>query len=109
MSEGAQRTKAAGVARSIDAEIGVETALPPASSRMSPMRRAGRGLSVGGAVGASHLGSVQCCGETGAGVELARDGTPVRIELEKRGYYCDAGGEVRVETPVATASPRLWG
>src|SRR5580704_5484250 len=39
-----------------------------------------------------HLGSVQCGGETGAGVELARDGTPVRTELEKRGYDCETGG-----------------
>src|ERR1700730_8613982 len=108
MSEGAQRAKAAGVARSIDAEVGVETALPPTSSRMSPMRRAGRGLSVGRAVGSGHLGYVQCCVETGAGVELARDGAPVRVELEKRGYDCEAGSEVRVEKPVATASPYHW-
>ena len=36
MSEGAQHAKSAGMARSVDAEIAVETALPPAPSRMSP-------------------------------------------------------------------------
>src|SRR5712672_2632915 len=108
MSKSAQRAKTTGVARSIDAQIGVETALPPTSCRMPPVRRAGGGLSLGGAVGAGHLGSVQCCSQTGAGVELARDGTPVRTELEKRGYDCEAGGEVRVEKPVATTSACHW-
>ncbi len=57
---------------------------------------------------ASHLGSVRCRSETGAGVELARDGTPVRTELEKRGYDCEAGGAVRVEEPVTAARARDW-
>src|ERR1035438_2256266 len=106
MPEGAQRASVAGMARSIDAEIAVEAALPPTSSRMSEVRRAGGGLSLGGAVGAGHHGSVQCRGETGTGVELARDVTPVRPELEKRGHDCEAGGAVRVEKPVATARAR---
>src|ERR1039457_3747462 len=106
MPEGAQRASAAGMARSIDAEIAVEAALPPTSSRMSEVRRAGGGLSLSGAVGAGHHGSVQCRGETGTGIELARDGTPVRPELEKRGHDCEAGGAVRVEKPVATARTR---
>src|ERR1022692_3720478 len=38
MPEGAQRASAAGMARSIDAEIAVEAALPPTSSRMSEVR-----------------------------------------------------------------------
>src|ERR1017187_7738914 len=94
------------MARSIDAEIAVETALPPASRGMPEVRRAGGGLSLGGAVGAGHLGSVQCGGETGAGVELAGNGAPVRTELEKRSHDCEAGGAVRVEKPVATARAR---
>src|ERR1039458_8870000 len=53
MPEGAQRASAAGMARSIDAEIAVEAALPLTSSRMSEVRRAGGGLSLGGAVGAA--------------------------------------------------------
>src|ERR1700721_1763116 len=106
MSEGAQRAKVAGVARSIDAEIGVEVALPPTAGGMPPVWRTGGGLSLGGAVGAGHLGSVPCGGETGARVELARDGAPVRTELEKRGYDCEAGRAVRVEKPVAAARAR---
>src|SRR5271166_2694870 len=91
------------MARSIDAEIAAETALPPPSRGMPEVRRAGGGLSLGGAVGAGHRGSVQCGGETGAGIELAGDGAPVRTELEKRGYDCEAGRAVRVEEPVAAA------
>jgi hypothetical protein len=37
----------------------------PRPSRMPPVRRARRGLSLSGAVGAGHLGSVTCGGETG--------------------------------------------
>src|SRR5271157_2984373 len=96
------------MARFVDAEIAVKAALSPTSGRMPEMRRAGRGLSLGGAVGAGHLGSVQCGGETGARVELARDGAPVRTELEKRGYDCETGGAVRVEEPVAAPSPCHW-
>src|ERR1039457_2042090 len=58
MPEGAQRASAAGMARSIDAEIAVEAALPPTASRMSEGRGGGGGLSLGGAVGA---GSQMCC------------------------------------------------
>src|SRR5260370_38505857 len=100
MSERAQRPKGAGLARSIDAEVAVEAALPAPSSRMPPVRRTGRRLSLGGAVGAGHHGSVQCRGETGTGVELAGDGTAVRAELEECGHDCEPGVPVRVEEPL---------
>ena len=39
---------------------GVEVALPPTAGGMPPVWRTGGGLSLGGAVGAGHLGSVPC-------------------------------------------------
>src|ERR1039458_4958028 len=74
---GAQRAKVTGMARSVDAKTTVEAALPPPSSRMPKVRRAGGGLSLGRAVGASDHGSVECGGETGSGVALA-GGRPAR-------------------------------
>ena len=92
LSEGAQYAQTAGMARSVDAESAVETALPPPSGRMPPVRAAGGGLSLGGPLGASDHGAVECGGETGAGVELAGNGSPVRIELEERGDHRETGG-----------------
>src|SRR5262249_28672830 len=89
--EGAQRAQGAGMARSGDAEIAVETALPPPPRRMPQVRLAGGGLSLGRAVGARDYGAVECGGDTGSGGELARDGTPLRAELEERGDDCETG------------------
>src|ERR1035441_114921 len=89
---GAQRAKVTGMARSVDAKTTVEAALPPPSSRMPKVRRAGGGLSLGRAVGASDHGSVECGGETGSGVELAGDRPPVRLGLGERGGHCGGGG-----------------
>ena len=74
MSKCARRAKAAGVEGSFHAESAVETALPPTSSRMPQVRSAGGGLSLGGAVGASDHGAVECGSDTGSGVELAGNG-----------------------------------
>src|ERR1017187_209984 len=105
---GAQRAKVTGMARSVDAKTTVEAALPPPSSRMPKVRRAGGGLSLGRAVGASDHGSVECGGETGWGVEWAGARPPVRLELEERGEHCEAGGAVRVEKPCASAGACHW-
>src|ERR1035441_10435376 len=75
---GAQRAKVTGMARSVDAKTTVEAALPPPSSRMPKVRRAGGGLSLVRAVGASDHGSVECGGETGSGVGLVGGG-PVGV------------------------------
>jgi len=56
-------------------------------------------------LGAGDLGSIQRGSETGAGVEMAGNGLPVRTELQQRGYDCEARGVVRVEEPVVSASP----
>src|SRR5882724_6983953 len=108
MPEGAQCAQAAGVARPVDAEIAVEIALLPPSSRMPEVWSAGGGLSLGGPLGPGDHGAVQCGGETGARVELAGDGSAVRIELEERGHDCEADGEVRVAKPGAAARARDW-
>src|SRR2546425_1181077 len=91
MPEGAQRAKAAGMARFVDAEAAAETALPAAASGVSAVRRTGGGLSLGGAVGASGHGAVQCGSATGSGAELAGNGPPVRIELEECGDDRETG------------------
>src|SRR5260370_11512885 len=103
MPEGAQHSEGSSMARSIDAEAAAETALPPPASRMSPMRRASGGLSLGRAVGASDHGSVQCGSAARPRTELAGNGPPVRLELEERGDDCETGGAVWVETPHASA------
>ena len=90
MPGGSRHSKTAGVARPVDAEAALETALLPAPGGMSPLRSAGGRLSVGGALGAGHHGAVQCCGRVGAGVELAGHGARVRAELEKRGHDSEA-------------------
>ena len=56
VSEGAQHAQGAGMARSIDAEIAVEIALPPPPSRMSQVRLAGVLEIVGAAQGDSEEG-----------------------------------------------------
>ena len=58
LPEGAQCAKAAGVARSVDAEIAVETALSPKASGMSPVRGPGGGFPLGRTVGADDLRAV---------------------------------------------------
>ena len=72
--QGAQRAQDAGMARSVDAETAVETALPPASGRMPQVRLAGGGLSLGGAVVAGDNSAVECGSDIGSGVELAGNG-----------------------------------
>src|ERR1017187_4716793 len=91
------------MARSVDAEIAIETALPPPSNRMPQVWAAGGGLSLGGALGAGDHGAVECGGETGAGVELAGNRSPVRIELEERGDHRETGGGVWLAPSGATA------
>src|SRR5580658_5164438 len=108
MPESAQRAEGAAVARSIDAEIALEAALPSAPSGMPTMRRAGGGLSLGGAMGAGYHGSIPFRGHVGAGAELAGNGAPIWIELEKRGYDGETGGAVRAEKPVAAARSCDW-
>jgi len=108
MPGGPRYSSRAGVARSVHAEAGLETALPSAPGGMPTMRGAGGGLSVGGAMGASDHGAVQCCGRVGAGVELARHGTPVRAELEMRGHDREAGGAVWAEAPCTAAGTCHW-
>src|ERR1035441_7437395 len=105
---GAQRAKVTGMARSVDAKTTVEAALPPPSSRMPKVRRAGGGVSLGRAGGASAHGSVECGGETGSGVELAGDRPPVWLELEERGEHCEAGGAVRGEKQCGAAGGWRW-
>src|SRR5438045_2040545 len=65
------------MARSVDAEIAVETALSPSSSPMPQVWLAGGGLSLGRAVGAGDYGAVECGSDIGSGDELARDGAPL--------------------------------
>jgi hypothetical protein len=74
MLGGSRYSKRAGVARSLDAEVALETALPSAPGGVSPLRRAGGRLSVGGALGAGDHGAVQRRGCAGAGVELEGHG-----------------------------------
>src|ERR1700690_3633749 len=108
MSDGAQCAQGAGMARSVDAEIAVEIALPPPSSRMPQVRSAGGGLSLGGPLGASDYGAVQCGGETGSGVELAGNGPPVRIELEERGDHRETCGGVWLAPSSAPTGACPW-
>src|SRR5260370_42703214 len=97
-----------GMARSADAEIAIETALPSSSGRMPQVWSAGGGLSLGGPLGASDYGAGECGGETGAGVELAGNGSPVRFELEERGDHRETRGGIRAGSPRASAGPRHW-
>jgi hypothetical protein len=108
LPEGAQCAQTAGMARSVDAECSVETALPAASSRMPPVRSEGRGLSLGGPLGASDHGAVECGGQAGSGVELAGNGSPVRIELEERGDDRETCGGVWLAPPGAAAGACHW-
>ena len=62
--------------------------------RVECPRSAGGGLSLGGPLGASDHGAVECGGEAGAGVELAGNGSPVRIELEERGDHRETSGGI---------------
>src|SRR5277367_2966336 len=91
------------MARSFDAEVAAETALPSPARRMSQVRRAGGGLSLGGAVVAGHHGSVQCRGPAGQRVELARNGASLWVELEKRGYSGEASRAIRIKASGAAA------
>src|SRR5215471_10199425 len=77
------------MARSIDAEIAIEIALPPPTSRMSQVRLAGGGLSLGGTLGTCNFGTVECGSDLGSGAELERDGPAVWIGLEERGGHCE--------------------
>src|ERR1700691_1848912 len=92
--EGAQGAQGAGMARPIDAEIALETALPPSSCPMPPVRLAGRGLSLGGTVGAREYVAVERGSEFGSGAEVAGHGPSLRIELEERGDHREADGSV---------------
>lgn len=85
MPERSRYARYAGVARSISSEGELETELPPAPGGVSPMRRAGGGLSVGRALGAGDHGLVPRGRSTGAGTELAGHGPTIQIELEERG------------------------
>ena len=95
------------MARSFHAQAAIEVALPPAAGGVSTLRGTGGRLSVGGTLGTGDHGAVQCCGRSGAGVELARHGARVRAELEKRGNYCKASGAIRVKAP-RTPLVRAW-
>jgi ribose transport system substrate-binding protein len=65
------------MARSVDAECSVETAFPAASSRMPPVRSEGRGLSLGGPLGASDHGvifvGIDGLGGPGGGIQKVKD------------------------------------
>jgi len=91
------------MAGSFDAEVAVDTALPPAPGPMPTVWSAGGGLSLGRTVGARDDGAVECGSQAGAGVELAGYRAPVRAELEKRGDDREAGGAVRIEAPARAA------
>src|SRR6516225_7635867 len=82
------------------------TVLPAAPRELSALWCAGGRLSLGRALGASDHGAVQCRGRAGTRVELARHGARIRVELEKRGYDCEAGGAVRIEAPRPAAGAR---
>ena len=71
MPGGPQCEKGAGLARPVAAEVALETALPPPPGRVPTVRCARGGLSVGGTLGASDDGAVQCRRHLGAGTELA--------------------------------------
>src|SRR5713101_8802729 len=103
-----QRAQGAGVERSVDAEAAVKAALPSAPRAVSALRGAGGGLSLGGALGARDDIAGEWGSQTGAGVELAGDRSPVWAELEERGEYSQAGGAVRLETPGATGGACDW-
>src|SRR5246127_2841580 len=96
------------MAGSVDAEIAIETALSPASGRMPQVWSAGGGLSLGGPLGASDHGAVECGGEVGAGVELAGNGSPVRIELEERGGHRETSGGIWSGSSSANAGACHW-
>src|ERR1017187_1047772 len=108
MPGSARHPKATGVAWPVHAEVALEVALLPAPGGMPPVRGESGRLSVGRALGSGDHSPIQRGGQVGAGVELAGDGTPVRAELENRGHDSEAGGAVRVEKPVAAASPCHW-
>ncbi len=108
MLGGSRCSETARVARSLDAEAALETALPSAPGGMSPFRSAGGRLSVGRAVGAGDHGSVQCRGRAGPGVELEGHGTRIRVELEERGHDCKAGRAVRTEASETAAGTCDW-
>jgi hypothetical protein len=85
------------------AEIAIEAALPPSSGRMSAMRLAGGGFSLGGTVGAGDHVFVECGSEPGSGPELAGNGPSLRVELEERGDRRRAGSGVWAAPPEAPA------
>src|SRR5664279_1556505 len=96
------------MARSVDAEIANQTALPPPSSRMPQVRSAGGGLSLGGTLGPGDHGTVQCGGEAGPGTQLAGNGSPVRIELEERGDHRETSGGIWSGSSSASAGACHW-
>src|SRR5215468_577506 len=96
------------MARSVDAEIALETALPSASSRMPQVRSAGGGPSLGGPLGASDHGAVECGGQAGEGVELAGNGSPVRMELEERGDHRETSRGLWSGSSSASAGACHW-
>src|SRR5713101_848796 len=101
--QGAQRAQDAGMARSVDAETALETALPPPSSPMPQVRLAGGGLSLGRAVGPGDHGTVERGSDIGSGAELAGNGAPLRTELEERGDHCETGCRLWSAPSKATA------
>src|SRR5512144_713800 len=96
------------MARSVNAESSAEAALPAPSSRMPPVRSAGRGLSLGGPLGPRDHGAVECGGETGPGVELAGNRSPVWIELEERGDHRETGGGIWTAPSGASTGACHW-
>src|SRR5579872_3365819 len=96
------------MARSVDADASLETALPPAACGVSAVWGSGGGLPLGRAVGARDHGAFQRRGCDGEGIELAGHGAPLRAELEKRGHDCEASSGIRSAPSEAPASSRDW-
>src|SRR5215471_16791045 len=108
MPEGTQHAADARVARSVDAEAAAETALPAATGKVPSLWRAGGGFSLGQAVGTGDYSPCQCRSGVGTGVELAGDGTAVRVGLEKRRQHRTPRGGLRIAASPAAAGAGDW-
>ena len=106
--ESPQCGKTAGVARSVDAEIALEIALPSTASGMPTVWGSRGGFSLGRAVGARDHDPVECSGRVSARMELAGNGAPVRLELEERGHDGETRRGLRPAEPEASAGPCDW-
>src|SRR5271169_1072337 len=91
------------MAGSVDAETAVETAVLPAPDRLSQVRCARGGFSLGRALGARDDGACQRRSCAGAGVELAGYRTPVQTELEERSDDREESRAIRPAESCATA------